>query len=218
MKKTFRSLVTSVLLGLLAAGIQPRVAFATQGDILTYTGSGALNSREVFRIDVNGQVISSSMTSNGDIQLATPSDIVFGSTTTAISTTTTSGGGQGIIFYATLVGSPNASEGSVLIATSCPAGTSGVCVAVSLAAQTQTNVIGVAAAAATTTTVVGVMSDAWALALGTGTINPGDILATSAISAGYLQAYSNTVSSGVVGVALGSNTSGSGNLLKVRLK
>lgn len=150
---------------------------------------------------------------NSDVSILAGKDLFYGAVNAQMSTTTTSGSSQGNVYTAYLTGSPNALEGSALISTSCPSGITGACVAVSLAVKDQTNVVGVAAVAASTTSVVLVYDRGWVIGLTTGTINPGDSLATSSSAAGYLESRS----TGTVGVSLASGVT-AGGTVKIKLK
>lgn len=167
--------------------------------------------------DTNGTLRWTPLTGyySGNFGIAAASDLIYGSTSTAVSSTTTSGSSQGAVYTAYLGGVTAALEGSVLIATTQVAG-QGLTVSVAAAATDQPSVIGVAAAAASTGSIVNVYDSGWVLCLTTGTVNPGDRLVTSSISAGY-SAAATTSTNTVVGVALGAGPTGGGTT-KVKLR
>lgn len=201
---------------------------AANGDVSAVSGSGTLNNIDLFRVTPDGSVIFSTSTAgnyqvftatgaifNKNIIITGPNDISFGSPVTAVSSTTSSGSSQGMFFTAYLGGSTAALEGSVLIATTQVSG-QGLTVVVAPAVSNQTNWVGVALAAVSTGSVVNIFDEGWALALTTGTVNPGDMLKTSSLSAGYLDATTTSTHS-IVGIALGAGTA-AGATTKVRLR
>lgn len=138
----------------------------------------------------------------------------MGASTVSLSTTNTSGFSAGHLYYALLGGSTPALEGSALVATT-PVGTS-VTVAVAAATAGLSTVVGYASAAVSTGSIVGVYSDGWAMALTTGTVNVGDNLATSSLSAGFLSSIG-TISTGTIGIALTSGNTAGGRI-RIKIK
>lgn len=211
---------------------------ASLQDIMAVSGSsgnGRLNNVDVMRIDQDGGIHFSTACTNGvgldyetflangtevstgnDVFLA-PASIIFSSATAAISTSTAISG-QGLIFPALMLAGSvptAASIGSVLCST--PSASTLISVWVCPAVLGVSSEIGVAAAAASTGSVVSVFDTGWVLALGTGTINAGDNLGTSAFSSGTFQ--TNVATNGVTGaIALSGLTSGFPGLVRVKLK
>lgn len=213
---------------------------AANGDITSIQGGGIFNNVDVFRIDSNAQVTFSSYTVSGvavphttfsnqgvtthaaDVTMLGLADVNFGSLTVAQSTTNTTQTGQGNVYTAFLASSTSSAlsiaalEGSVICATTTQQGnfiTVVVCPAVAANAPW----IGVADTATSTGTVINILSaGAWALAQTTGTVNPGDMLMTSSLASGFLQATV-TSTNNVVGIALGVGNS-AGGLTKVRIR
>ena len=152
----------------------------------------------------------------------TSGQVSMGSSTAILSTATTSGFSAGHMFTAWLAAtSANALEGSVLVSTTAVAG-KGVSVIVAPATVGLTNNVGVAVAAASAGSTIQVYSDGWVLALTTGTVVPGDQLATSSLSAGYLYAPSSGTNSllpstATIAVALTAGNANGGRI-RVRLK
>jgi hypothetical protein len=239
MKKTFRLLVSSVLLGLLAAGPLPLLHSAI-ADIDAKQGSGVYNNVDMYRLTQAGIIyLSTSSVSAGitldpstgitleagkDITLPVTSDLVLGSLTTAVSTTTTSGTSQGTIFTAYLkdggatVGTIAAVEGSVLCSTTASTNAGDyVTVVVCPATLDFTGWVGIAAAAASTGSVVNVYDSGWVLARTTGTVVAGDVLVTTGSVAGYLWRDTTPTTGADVGVAMGPGNA-AGGLTRIRLR
>ena len=191
---------------------------ATNVDNLMLDQNGIYDSGGTLRFSLGSTTsFTGNFTVSGNETISAGSDLVFGSASTAVSTTTTSGSSQGSIFTAYLGGSTAASEGSVLIATTTNSNNS-VTVVVAPATNFLSSVVGIAAAAASTGSVVNVYDTGWVLALTTGTVNPGDTLTTSSLSAGYLATFSGVNSTNtVVGIALGPGASGGGTT-KIKIK
>jgi hypothetical protein len=146
-------------------------------------------------------------------QLATPN--AFGTKGTAVSTTTTAGSELGTTYQAFLASgtvSVAALEGSVLCSTTTQQNLQ-VTVIVCTALKDLSSVVGIASVATSTGSVVTVYSNGWVLGLTTGTVNPGDSLATSSLSAGYLESRS----TGTIGVALAAGNA-NGGLTRIKLK
>lgn len=130
------------------------------------------------------------------------------------STFTTSGNSFGNIVPVYLTGSIAAVEGSVLVATTPVAG-KGVSVVVAPALSNLGSPIGVARKASAVGNSIEMYTSGFVLARTTGTVNPGDPLVTSSLSAGYLATLSAS-STTVVGVSLATGNS-AGGLTKIKL-
>lgn len=211
-----------------------RPVFSAIGDIDAKQGSGVYNNIDMWRIDQNGIVYFStssvsagvtinpatgiSLSSQKNITTGPGGDFVYGSLTVSLSTTATSGSSNGTIYTVTMgagANSPAALEGSLLCAMTPVGNTTVIVSSVCNAAVGIANFIGVAAAAASTGSVVNVYSDGVVLALTTGTVVAGDILGSSALSAGVLQVTQSTMP--IVGIALGPGTA-SGGLTRIKIK
>lgn len=235
--RKLRKNLFGIFWGLYACFLNTPHVMAANGDITALQGSGTYNNVDVFRIDSNANVFISSYnasnfnnvphttisnqgltTHTGDVTITGVGDINFGSITVAQSTTNTTGAGIGNVYSAFLASGTSiaAGEGSVICATTSQQGnliTANVCPAV----FNTTTWVGIADGAASTGTVVNILSaGAWALALTTGTVNPGDMLIVSAKSQGFLEATTLSTNS-VVGIALGSGPS-AGGLTRIRLR
>lgn len=220
MKKLSKGILLAAVVAVLGLGLkQSRAAYNDS----TATGSTNLRTGNVKITDTGIYDSSGNLRYQpGSPDQFTSGQISMGATTAILSTATTSGFSAGHLFYAWLsAASANAIEGSVLVATTPVAG-KGVSVIVAPATVGLTNNVGVAAAAATAGAIIGVYSDGWVLALTTGTVVPGDQLATSSLSSGYLYApatgtNSLLASTATIAVALTTGNTAGGRI-RVRLK
>lgn len=207
MKGVFRWLGVPLLLALICVSV--RAAGVT--DLLDLC-TGKNQSNCPFKVDSSGN-----LTSLGTGTQQLPGTVFQGTTGVVVSTLPVSGNSLGVYVPVTLAaGSANAAvEGSVLIAST---SLTGVTVVVSTGAG-QFSVVGIAQAAASTGAVVNMYTSGWVLALASGTVAAGDILMSSftATGTGYLATNNSAVAYQGVAVAAGPNTSGSANLIKVKL-
>lgn len=236
MKSTFRFLMSSFLVGFMAMG-NISILKASNGDILTYTGSGSLNSVEVFRINSTGNVVTtngftqtntagvtSASISQGDMTLNTSSSTLQFGDGTVVPATMTATRSQGTFFTGYLQNGSaavniNATEGMVLCATTSAVG-QGITLVACPNSLNLPSWAGIAVAAASTGSVVNVFDTGWVNALTTGTVNAGDQLVTSSLTQGYLQSWTLAQVSGSTSTVAIALTAGiaAGGLTKVKLR
>ena len=205
MKTIFRSLVTATLIGLLMGGPW-KAAFAANADIQAYSGSGALNNIDVFRI-----------TSTGDIKITDTSSY------TALSIDSTSGGldvYNGSLTLGAIGTTPSLSNyfsikvpcynvgaavtvGTVMVASN--TGT-GYC-SQSPATLDLTNVIGIAAGSIASGAVGNIVISGYGIIKTTGTVSIGDALVSTGTSAGYAGADTTPTTGAKIGVAMKAGSS-----------
>lgn len=193
-----------------------------KSDIECYQSGPSQNLSTMYRVDASGNAtFAGTLTTQGSGTQTIGGTLFQGVSGVVISTLPTAGNSIGTYYQVNLATgtlSP-AVEGSVLVSTY--SSTGGVTVFVSTGIG-HVNVVGIAQAAASTGTVVNMYSSGFVLALGSGTIAVGDLLQSSFTTTGvggggYLATTTTPANGAIVAVALGANTFGSANLIKVKL-
>jgi hypothetical protein len=183
-------------------------------DFIDYC-TGSNNSNCVFQIDASGNVTGNNLTAQGYVN--TLGNIVSGPVGVSQSTaTSTSNTAQTFAVFISSLSSLAPLKGMVIVSTTPIAG-QGISGVTGSATNTLTTFIGVADVASATNTVVNVDYGGIAVALTTGTVNPGDLLVTTNTAAGYLGTNNSASAGQIVARALSSGIS-SGGLTRVLLR